>query len=240
MGFTSWKADPDFWQRPATKDNNDRYYEYILTYVDDCLVVSHKPSLMITTLQEEYNYRLKDVGEPTKYLGAEVGKYHFSDGKTAWYTSANLYLKQAIAEVERGWGNITKMFPNQILDVPIQPGSHPEMHVTKFLGDDDVQLYQSYIGIIRWAVELGRIDLAHAAGAMASFLAAPREGLMFVVFRMFAYFKKPMESKLVFDPLKRDFGDTKWVSHDWKQFYLTYHERCCLRRDRRRGDSLSK
>jgi hypothetical protein len=66
---------------------------------------------------------------------------------------------------------------------------------------------------------LGRIDLAHAAGAMARFSAAPREGHMFVVLRMFAYCKKHMESKLVFDPVKRDFGETKWVSHDWKQFY---------------------
>jgi hypothetical protein len=95
MGFISSKVDPDVWLRPAVKENNDRYYEYILTYVDDCLVVSHKPSLIISTLQDEYKYRLKDVGEPKKYLGAEVGKYDFSDRTTAWYMSANLYLKQA-------------------------------------------------------------------------------------------------------------------------------------------------
>jgi hypothetical protein len=159
---------------------------------------------------------LKDVGEPTKYLGAEVGKYYFS---MTWYMSANRYLKQALAEMERQWGNITKMSPKKILNVTIQPGSHPEMDVTKFLRDNVVQLYQRYIGITRWAVELDRIDLAHAAGAMDRNLAAPLEGHMFVVLRMFAYCKKHMDSKLVFDSLKRDFDDTKWVSHDWKQFY---------------------
>jgi hypothetical protein len=133
--------------------------------------------------------------------------------------SANLYLKQAIIEVERKWGNILKLFPKQTLDVPVQPGSHPELDSTKFLEDDDVQLYQSYIGVLRWAVELGRIDLAHAAGAMARFAAAPRNGHMHMVIRIFAYCKKHIESKLVFDPSPRVFSNVGWISHDWKQFY---------------------
>jgi hypothetical protein len=63
--------------RPATKENGDEYYECILTYLDDCLVGPHKPTLIITTLEEDYKYRLKDVGEPKRYLGAEIGKYDF-------------------------------------------------------------------------------------------------------------------------------------------------------------------
>jgi hypothetical protein len=114
---------------------------------------------------------------------------------------ANLYLKQAIAEVEQRWGNITKLFPKQTLDVPIQQGSHPELDTTKFLCDDDTQVYQSYIGILRWAVELDRIDLAHSAGAMARFSAAPHEGHLFIVIRMFVYCKKHMD-------FERYFGDT--------------------------------
>jgi hypothetical protein len=174
MGFTSCKADPDVWLRPAAKVNGFEYYEYILTYVDDCLVLSEIPKRITEMFESEYKYRLKDVGEPKRDLGAEVGRYDFSNGTKAWFMSARLYFQQAIIEVERKWGNVSKLFTRQHLDVPILPGSHPELDVSKHLDADDTQLYQSYIGVLRWAVELGRVDLSHSAGVMARFSAAPR------------------------------------------------------------------
>jgi hypothetical protein len=77
--------------------------------VDDCLVVSGNPKYIIKSLEEEYKYRLKDVGEPKRYLGAEIGKHTFPDGSIAWYMSARFYLDQAIIEVERKWGNLWKI-----------------------------------------------------------------------------------------------------------------------------------
>jgi Reverse transcriptase (RNA-dependent DNA polymerase) len=116
IGFCASKADPDVWLREATKENGDEYYEYMLTYVDDCLIVSHQPSRIISTLENEYKYKLKDVGEPTRYLGAEIGKYRLPDGSNAWYMSARLYLQQAITEVERQFGNLLKIFKQSTLD----------------------------------------------------------------------------------------------------------------------------
>ena len=40
MGYRSSLADPDIWLRPATKSSGERYYEYILCYVNDVLVIS--------------------------------------------------------------------------------------------------------------------------------------------------------------------------------------------------------
>ena len=40
MGFKSCLADPNVWLHPATKDDGTEYYEYILVYVDDLLVIS--------------------------------------------------------------------------------------------------------------------------------------------------------------------------------------------------------
>jgi hypothetical protein len=39
-GFTSCKTDPDVWIKAAVKTNGDKYYEYVLCYVDDILVGS--------------------------------------------------------------------------------------------------------------------------------------------------------------------------------------------------------
>ena len=43
MGYKSSIADPDVFMRAAAKPNGDEYYEFLLTYVDDCLCVSARP-----------------------------------------------------------------------------------------------------------------------------------------------------------------------------------------------------
>jgi hypothetical protein len=126
----------------------------------------------------------------------------------------------AITEIEQLWGPLNKLFTDrQLLDVPLPAGIHPELDDSPILDDNDTQLYQSYVGVLRWAVELGRIDIAHSAGVMARFSAAPRYGHMYYVLRILAYCKKHIESKIVFDPLEKDFTDMHWAEEDWNLFY---------------------
>ena len=47
LGFFSCRGDLDVWRRAATKQNGEKYHEYVLLYVDDCLVVLHKPEAII-------------------------------------------------------------------------------------------------------------------------------------------------------------------------------------------------
>ena len=39
LGFTSCFAEPDLWMRQSKRGNGTSYYEYVLLYVDDCLVI---------------------------------------------------------------------------------------------------------------------------------------------------------------------------------------------------------
>jgi hypothetical protein len=41
--FVSCKGDPDVWMRPQVKPNGDKYWEYVLCFVDDILCASHEP-----------------------------------------------------------------------------------------------------------------------------------------------------------------------------------------------------
>jgi hypothetical protein len=42
LGFTPCRADPDVWMRPAIRpDDSHHYWEYVLLYTDNCLVISH-------------------------------------------------------------------------------------------------------------------------------------------------------------------------------------------------------
>ena len=40
MGFQSTIVDPDVWLRAAAKGDGEKYYEYVLMYVDDILAIS--------------------------------------------------------------------------------------------------------------------------------------------------------------------------------------------------------
>ena len=39
MVFTSWFAEPAGWMRNSERGDGTAYYEYVLLYVDDCLVI---------------------------------------------------------------------------------------------------------------------------------------------------------------------------------------------------------
>jgi hypothetical protein len=50
-------------------------------------------------------------------------------------------------------------------------------------------------------------------------MVAPREGHLAAVVRIFAYIKKHLRSRIVFDPTERDFSNYGWIEADWKEFY---------------------
>lgn len=69
MRFTPSLADPDVWYRSAAKPNGFEYYEYLLVYVDDILIISHDPNPILQCIQK--SYRLKEpAGDPKIFLGA--------------------------------------------------------------------------------------------------------------------------------------------------------------------------
>ena len=60
----------------------------------------------------------------------------------------------------------------------------------KELGSRHASYYQSLIGMLRWIVELGRVDICLEVLMMSSHMAMPREGHLEQVFHIFAYLKK--------------------------------------------------
>jgi len=148
MDFKSSLADPDVWMQASNLPNGDENYEYILVYVDDLLVISHCDNEILDTLTTTYKYRFKDVGPPSRYLGAMVGRYD-KDGHKTWYLSAKDYLSKAIPVVEEHYGTLNKCEA----DTPLPPHYHPEDEQTAFLKDDKIALYQSFIGTLDWAIK---------------------------------------------------------------------------------------
>lgn len=76
LGFISSLADPDVWYRAAIKPNGKKYYEYLLTYVDDILLLSSDPHIVFKQLTEIYRFK-EPPGKPKKYLGTDIFEFYF-------------------------------------------------------------------------------------------------------------------------------------------------------------------
>lgn len=87
------------------------------------------------------------------------------------------------------------------------------------LDPDRASYYQSLIGILRWTVELGRVDISTEVSLLSSHLALPREGHLLAVLQIMAYLKAHHNTRLVFDPTYPTFTREDFTSHDWDQFY---------------------
>ena len=137
------------------------------------MVIGKNPTHDTDALQAEpFNNILKDVQERKTYLGVVISKYNL-EGSITWAISADDYLKKALANVEEQFGKLGSMFNKSQLSNPAAPDYHLEIDTSKLLEGDEVTLYQSYIRILHWAVELQCIDIAHATATMAKFMSAP-------------------------------------------------------------------
>eukprot|EP00978_Attheya_sp_CCMP212_P013954 scaffold35295_cov60-Attheya_sp.AAC.1 len=76
----------------------------------------------------------------------------------------------------------------------------PELDISEELGSEEASYYQSQIGILRWMIELGRVDIITEVSMLASQMAMPRRGHLEIIFRICAYLDKKHNSTMVFDP----------------------------------------
>eukprot|EP00957_Ditylum_brightwellii_P032495 2462558-Ditylum_brightwellii.AAC.1 len=63
-------------------------------------------------------------------------------------------------------------------ETPERVSYRPELDITPALSSVDSAYYKSLIGMLRWMVELGRIDICSEVSMMSSHLAMSREGHM--------------------------------------------------------------
>ena len=89
------------------------------------------------------------------------------------------------------------------------------MDVSRELDETDATYYQSLIGILRWIVELGQVDVCLEVSMMSSHLALPREGHLEQVLHIFAYLKKYHNTELVYDPSDPVVDEYVFKRRDW-------------------------
>jgi len=221
LGYKSCLADPDLWYKPMVRpDDGFEYYAYMLLYVDDCLSVHHDAMSALNEL--DYYFKMKEgsIGDPDIYLGGKLRKMKLANGVLAWSISPSKYIQEAVKNVE---AYLAKNYNDRKLlkraPTPFENDYAPEMDTTPELNADQASYYRAQIGILRWMVELGQIDIITETSMLASHSAMPREGHLEAVFRTFAYLKKKHNSRMVFDPSIPTIDMSTFKVCDWKNFY---------------------
>ena len=218
INFTSCPADPDVWMRPAIKSDGTKCYDYVLLYVDDALVVSENAeSILRNELGRYFELKEESIGPPDHYLGGKVRKVQLENGVYAWAFSSSQYVQTAVKNVEAyldSQENKRWKMPSKA-DTPLTTTYRPELDVSRELNEVDAAYYQSLIGILRWMVELGRVDVCLEVSMMSSHLALPREGHLEQVLHIFAYLKKYHNTELVYDPSDPVVDENDFERRDW-------------------------
>jgi len=197
LNYEFCSADHDAWIRKAKRDDGTDYYEYLLLYTDDCLCVSEHAEEALREIDNYFSLKENSIGPPKIYLGGKVSKVDLLSGIWAYSFSSSQYSKEAVKIVEQ-YLNKKNLKLNRKASAPLSPGYRPELDQSRELDPKDEAYYQSLIGILRWSVELGRIDVPVDVSMMSSHVALPRgEGRLQQVLHIFAYLKHHHNSSLV-------------------------------------------
>ena len=180
-------------------------------------------SMWMTCLNESdrfFKMKANSIGDPDFYLDAKLKPLVLPNGITAWGMSSSKYIQAAVKVVK---DHHAKMFPGHGMirraKTPLPSGYNPDLDMTKELEPEHASFYQSQIGVLRWMVEIGRVDILTDVSALSSHLALPREGHLDAVFHMFAHLEHRHNARLVFDPSYPVIDISVFKDCDWKHFY---------------------
>ena len=237
LGFVPTRADPDVWRRPAVKPDGFEYYELILCYVDDLLAMSHAATEVLGTVKSVFKFKDDKIEPPDIYLGAQLDTM-VVDGMEGWTMSSEKYVKAAVENVESELQKTGQRLPTKCR-TPLSSNYRPELDVSAELKADGVQRYQEMIGILRWAVELGRVDILLETALMSSHLALPRRGQLEQLYHIFGYLKAHPKRKLFLDPQHPKLDERAFKVYDWCDFYRDAKEAIPDDMPRPRGSIVS-
>lgn len=228
LGFESTRVDQDVYRRKSfytdSNGNQVAYYELLLVYVDDVLLVSKDPKSVMDKIGARF--RLKDGwAKPDQYLGAEIFEHHFENGDKAWGFSSKKYITNVVTQVKtmviESDGRRLKGSHHSKKNHGALPVDYkPELDDTRELKGEKISRYQQIIGMLRWGVELGRIDILLPVALMSQYNASPREGHLEALYHIIHYLERHPDRKAVMDAMRIPVKEGVFKTDvDWSEFY---------------------
>ncbi|KAL7555128.1 hypothetical protein ACHAWF_018763 [Thalassiosira exigua] len=148
-------------------------------------------------------YRINSKLGGTHYY--ELLLVYLDDVLVAWSLLSTKYAQAAVENLDnvlREEGREFKTGGNKVKTRnPIPSGYKSELDTTEECDVEHDGRFQQLIGILRWAVELGRVDIHIEVALMSQYSANPRVGHLEAVYCIFHYLKCNPVKQLVMDPV---------------------------------------
>jgi hypothetical protein len=189
-------------------------------YVDDILAISCNAREILDEIQVTFKLKNDKIEVPEFYLGAKL-QLKPINGKMCWTITSQDYVKAAIKNVEEAIAKTRRRLPTHNIDTPMNNSYTPELDVTEELSSDDVTFFQELIGVLRWATEIGRVDILLEVSLLSQYQASPREGHLEQLLHIFAYLRKHPKLTLYLSPElpNMDYDSFRTRKEDFTQFY---------------------
>ena len=91
----------------------------------------------------------------------------------------------------------------------------------RYLG---LNYYQELIGVLRWRIELVRVDILLEVSLLSCHLSLPRSGHLQQLYHIFGYLKYSPRRRLFFDPDPPSITKDRFQKFDWLDFYKGFKE----------------
>jgi hypothetical protein len=129
------------------------------------------------------------VGDPDIYLNAKLKQTRLPNEVMVWGLSPLKYVIQAVKIYQL---HLTEKLNRKYLiparvDNPFPVDYDSSTDLSDILDPECSSFYQHLIGVMRWMVELERIDIATKASMLSSYLACPHKGHLENVLHVMGY-----------------------------------------------------
>ncbi len=153
LGYESNKADPDLWMKVCTRDTGsgpEKYYLYILIFMDDILCIHDDPDSVLTQIDKYFPLKHDSVGELDVYLGAKLKLMQLENGVWVWGLSPSKYVQEAVHNCKKNMKeNLPKFYKLKCLAPnPFPTDYRPELDTSPELPPEHASYYQSLMGDI--------------------------------------------------------------------------------------------
>ena len=98
---------------------------------------------------------------------------------------------------------------------PMKMSYRPELDVSQVLNTKEAQKYQQFIGIARWIIELGRVEIPYEVLLLSINLDMPWKGHIKALIRIFVYLEKDYGKTIIIDTMIPKVDTLMEINTNW-------------------------
>ena len=151
-----------------------------------------------------------------------------------WYEYTAVYVDDlciadespsAIIQIFKSKYRLFNEDPPKGYKTPLDKNDHPELDISEILEGDMAAKYMTTVGQLQWLVTLGRFDIHDQVATMSRFRAAPRQGHMDRLKRIYSYAIRTKDNAIRFRTEQPDYSFLPDQDFDWTySVYGNVHE----------------